>query len=397
MMSMSELNTNMETNKEQLYMELYKKHSKLAWYASERASATLHKAWEKCYALALMAAPLPECEANINELFYACDKRIKRIFPESVNIAYACSEQFAPFCGVSVFSLIANSDKCKNYDILIMHAGNLSELNKKHLCALAAGKPNISIRIINCAQAYIVKECRLRSYFSAEVYFRCLLMTDFFAEYDRFVYLDSDTIINTDISALYNRNISGKSIAAVSDLCMQYLVNSGANLVLNGTLLSYKYYISRFLSLDNSSQYFNSGVMLMDTGKIRTDGLCSEVFAMLQSGDYYCFEQCVLNKVFKNSVERISQIWNVQDITNVYGNCNDHISENTLSHLKWCIPRYKIMHYIGPDKPWYKPDAESSRVFTAYAYGTVWFRTIIYASLADRAEEFLQHYHGRPG
>ena len=55
------------------------------------------------------------------------------------------------------------------------------------------------------------------------------------------------------------------------------------------------------------------------------------------------------------------------------------------------------MHYIGPDKPWYKPDAESSRVFTAYAYGTVWFRTIIYASLADRAEEFLQHYHGRPG
>ena len=46
MMSMSELNTNMETNKEQLYMELYKKHSKLAWYASERASATLHKAWE---------------------------------------------------------------------------------------------------------------------------------------------------------------------------------------------------------------------------------------------------------------------------------------------------------------------------------------------------------------
>ena len=78
--------------------------------------------------------------------------------------------------------------------------------------------------------------------------------------------------------------------------------------MLNGTLLSYKYYISRFLSLDNSSQYFNSGVMLMDTGKIRTDGLCSEVFAMLQSGDYYCFEQCVLNKVFKNRLYKTAKM-----------------------------------------------------------------------------------------
>lgn len=397
MMNISESNTSSEMNKEQLFIDLYKKQSKLTWYASEKASVIMHKAWEKCYALALMIAPLPECEANINELFYARDKRIKRIFPESVNIAYACSEQFAPFCGISIYSLIANSDKSVNYDIIIMHAGNVSELNKKHLCALAEGKPNISIRIIDCARAHITHEGQLRSYFSPEVYFRCLLMTEYFADYDRFLYFDADTIINTDISVLYNRNIAGNSIAAVSDMCMEYLVNSKANLVLNGTLLSYKYYISHFLNLDNASQYFNSGVMLMDINRIRTDGSYADIFTMIQSRKYYCFEQCVLNKVFKNKVKYISPIWNVQDVTNVYGNYKDYILENQLSHLKWCIPRCKIMHYIGSDKPWYKPDAESSQMFTAYASETAWFRTIIYASLADRAEEFLQHYHGRPG
>ncbi len=391
---MADTNAQQQTNREQLFIDLYKKQSKLTWYASEKASASMYKAWSRCYALALMLAPLPDCGAA-TELHYEHGQRLKRFASDSINIAYACSDLFAPFCGVSVYSLISNSDKDKNYDIIIMHAGSLSEPNKRHLCALADGKSNISIRIIDCLNSQVTSEGHLRSYFSAEVYFRCLLLTDFFCDYDRFVYLDSDTIVNTDISALFSMDMSGKAIAAVVDLCMEYLVNSGSSLVLKGTVLSYGYYLRHSLGLDDATQYFNSGVMLMDVGGIRAAGSRGDVFNMVQSGNYYCFEQCVLNSAFKNNVEYLSQVWNVQNVTNVYANYKEHMSQDTLSHLKLSIPGYKIMHYVGPNKPWYNPDAKSSSEFTAYASGTAWFRTIIYASLTDKAEEFLQSYYGR--
>lgn len=383
------------TEKEQLFIDRYKKQAKLAWYTSESESASIHQAWKKCYTLALMLSPLPECKVSIKEISYSPDRRIKRFANDSINIAYACSDEFAPFCGISVFSLIANSDSNKNYDIIIMHAGSLSQINKKHLCALAEGKQNISIRFIDCLETQLANQGSLRSYFASEVYFRCLLLTDFFDDYDRFVYIDSDTVINTDISALFEHNMSGKPISAVKDLCMEYLVNSGSNLVLKGTVLSYNYYLKNLLKLDCPSQYFNSGVMLMDIKQLRSMQCYEEICKMIHSGSYYCFDQCVFNYVFKGKVDYLSHIWNVQNITNVYGNYDQYVSEETLSHLLWCIPRYKIMHFIGPRKPWYKPDHKSSDIFIAYASQTVWFRPIIYAALADKAEDYLQAYKNK--
>lgn len=374
---------------EQIFLDLYKKQSKLTWYTSEKASAAKYQSWNRCYSLALMIAPLPECKKEVAELPYSQDKCLERFTDDSINIAYACSDQFAPFCGVSVYSLISNASNDKNYDILIMHSASLSEINKKHLCALADGKPNISIRIIDCSRSQLTNEGLVRSYYSSEVYYRCLLLTDFFSNYDRFLYLDSDTVVNADVSELFKRNMSGKPIAAATDQCMEYLVNSESNLVINGTVLSYRYYIKNFLKIDNPLQYFNSGVMLLDIKKLRQQNSYRDISMMVRSGKYYCFEQCVFNYLFHNHVDHLPLIWNVQNVTNVYSNYRDYISEKTISHLKWCIPRYKIMHYIGSEKPWFRPDDKNSVAFTTYASGTPWFKTLIYASLTDKAEEFL--------
>lgn len=386
---------NKPEGREQLFIDMYKKQAKIAWHINEKASAIRQQGWNRCYALALMVDELEPCKTKVKELSYSSEKPLRRFRENSINVAYACSDSFAPFCGVSVFSLISGSDPQKNYDILIMHSGNLSEINKKHLCALADGRRNISIRIIDCSATQIATDGKLRGYFSSEVYFRCLLMTGFFSEYDRFVYLDSDTVINCDIASLYHRNMNGKPISAANDVCMEYLSNSGNNLVLNGTCISYSYYLKNMLELSNPSRYFNTGVMQMDVQHLRKTDCFDKMLKMIQSGAYYCFEQCVFNAVFKDNINYLPLVWNVQNVEGIYGNSREFVSEKTLSYIKWCIPRYKVMHFVGPDKPWYKPDDKDSAVFVAYASQTAWFRPMIYAALTDKAEEFLQKYSNK--
>jgi len=171
-----------------------------------------------------------------------------------------------------------------------------------------------------------------------------------------------------------------------------FFVNSNSNLVLNGTSLTYRYYLENMLKLKGTDAYFNTGVLVMDLKKLRELDCFKTIADMIAGKQYYCFEQCIFNTLFKDKVHYLSMYWNVQNGYNVYGNFADFAGEKTKGSLKWSIPRYKIMHYVGLKKPWKYPDEPFAAPFLKYASKTPWFKNLIYAALADKAPEFLKKY-----
>ncbi len=366
----------------------------MAWYANETNSKLKHEAWERCYKLACMyRLPKENTEIKSVEYFYSKNLRFPKKFDESIDVAYTCSDSFAPICGISVASLIENSNDNQKYDIIVLHCGGISELNKNLISSLAIGRSNISIRFVNCSNEHI-GDVSLRGYHTKESYLRSILLTDYFSLFDKILYLDSDTIINSDVDALYSINLGSNVLAAAKDVFMEYLVNANRSVMVNGTLLSYRYYLKEILKLKNNFDYFNSGVLVMNLKELRNLNCFNRVCEMLSENVYNCFEQCVFNKLFQGRVHFIPLIWNLQDGYEVLGQYEKFASENTKKYLKWSIPRYKIKHYLGGSKkPWYYPTHEFAAPFIKYASKTPWFEALIYAALANEAPEFIEKYN----
>ena len=74
-------------------------------------------------------------------------KKLQKAFETSVNICFVSDEKYAkPLC-TSLYSLLYNRDKTRNYDILILQDDIPGEAQEQ-IHALGKDEPGVSIRFI---------------------------------------------------------------------------------------------------------------------------------------------------------------------------------------------------------------------------------------------------------
>lgn len=117
---------------------------------------------------------------------------------------------------------------------------------------------------------------------------------------ERLLYLDVDTIVQDDISKLWNTPLDGYTIGAILDVAKT--VDSEW-----GGIANYKE-----LGLDPKTKYFNSGVLLMDLNKWRSQRISDQIIEVL--GKYKAYvklaDQYGFNVVFANKWKEIDPKWN---------------------------------------------------------------------------------------
>ena len=75
-------------------------------------------------------------------------KKLQKAFETSVNICFVSDEKYAkPLC-TSLYSLLYNRDRTRNYDILILQDDIPGEAQEQ-IHALGKDEPGVSIRFIN--------------------------------------------------------------------------------------------------------------------------------------------------------------------------------------------------------------------------------------------------------
>ncbi|MBO7394235.1 MAG: glycosyltransferase family 8 protein, partial [Abditibacteriota bacterium] len=126
-------------------------------------------------------------------------------------------------------------------------------------------------------------------YYSKTTYYR-LYIAELYPEYNKVIYIDSDTVVQGDISELYNTDVSDYPIGAVRDRFMEA-----------------KYY--RRYNIPKGTPVFNAGIMLINLANWRETGLHKK--ALDYSAETGLNDQISLNTLLRGNWLPLDYRWNM--------------------------------------------------------------------------------------
>jgi lipopolysaccharide biosynthesis glycosyltransferase len=143
----------------------------------------------------------------------------------------------------------------------------------------------------------------------------------------RLLYLDVDTLVVGSLLELYRANLDGATVGAVMEAEMPLRPEIG---------------------IDQSEQYFNAGVLLMDMAKWRSQRITERALEVIatQPEKLQYHDQDALNIVFKNRWHRLGSRFNLMKAYIPY--------DLPKRHYKEFIAYKVIIHYNGRNKPWHR-------------------------------------------
>ena len=258
---------------------------------------------------------------------------------QTIHIFFACDDNFVKFTHVSVVSMIENAAKNRQYHIHVLHT-DIAEQTQEALLKLQNENFTISFDHVGAYLDSVKGQMPLRDYYSKTTYYR-LFIAEMYPTLQKAIYIDSDTVITGDISALYDEDVSDFALGACHE---QVMVQTDI----------YGRYVEECLGIDRH-QYFNAGVLLINCRYFREAGVLGEFmrllgvyhFAVTQDEDY-------LNVICQGRVKFLPQRWN----TEVYGEILDAPEDIC------------VRHYIMVSKPWHYSDCRMGEVFWHYAAKT---------------------------
>ncbi len=257
----------------------------------------------------------------------------------NIPIFYACDERFLKFTIVSMHSLIANASKDRDYTIYILHT-DISEEAQKQTKSLEQDNVRIVYTDVSKHLGDIGSDLPIRDYYSKTTYFR-LFIAEMFPALDKAIYIDSDTIVQGDISELYDIAPGDRWLGACHEQAMVQIDHYGT-------------YVEQVVGVSRHN-YFNAGVLLINCRKFRETKLLKRFLDKLAEYDFVVTQdEDYLNLICKDHILWLDQRWN----TEVY--CD----------FPYPIEEAKILHYIMVSKPWHYKDCTGGDIFWKYAAET---------------------------
>ncbi|MCR5688230.1 MAG: glycosyltransferase family 8 protein [Lachnospiraceae bacterium] len=214
---------------------------------------------------------------------------------DEINVIYQFNEKYVPFAGVSITSLLINNSKTHRICLHILGEG-LSERSEE-LLAKTAERYGASIDF--AATDDLISEFRdlgMIPYRGAySVYLRLFFTRLYDFSGKRVLYLDADTVVDGDIGQLLSYDMGGRSIG----------------MVLESITDDYKVMIG----MDGDSEYFNSGVILYDTGRWQEMRYTEKLLDHIQNvRSSYIGDQDLINLVCEGDICRLPLEYNFQPL-----------------------------------------------------------------------------------
>ena len=264
-----------------------------------------------------------------------------------IPIFYACDDNFLKFTVVSIRSIIDNASKDYKYRFYILHSG-ISEDNKAIAYELADGDNEIIFTDVADYLYTISDKLPIRDYYSKTTYYR-LFIAEMFPEYDKAIYIDSDTIVLGDMSELYGTDIGDNYLGACHEQAMIQVDEFG-------TYAESVVGVSRY-------NFFNAGVLLINCDQFRLHFVLDKFVRYLHEYNFVVTQdEDYLNLICKDHIYWLDGRWN----TEVFGEIGYDIGEA------------KVIHYIMTSKPWHYADCRYGEFFWDYAK-----RTGVYGEIAE--------------
>ncbi len=263
-----------------------------------------------------------------------------------VPIFYACDDAFVKFTVISMHSMIKNASREHRYVLHILYT-EISDEMKAVVNELADECFEIRFVDVTPYLRSISDKLPLRDYYSKTTYYR-LFIAEMFPEYNKAIYIDSDTVVRGDISKVFFTEINDAYLGACHELVMVQTPQYGT-------------YVEKVVGVSRYN-FFNAGLMLINCEQFRLHFVLDKFIDYL---NYYNFvvtqDEDYLNLICKDHVYWLDQRWN----TETYGT------------VDYPVEQAEMIHYIMTNKPWHYKDCMYGEFFWEYAKQTAVYKDVL--------------------
>lgn len=253
--------------------------------------------------------------------------------PRAVNIVYMADARYLPYVMVSLESAIASKNKGTQYHVHII-AKDFAPEDTAKIRKMA--QDDVTIELYPAREPKL-DYARLGRFSSFKISLQKLFIADYLPSLGKVLYLDADTLVQADLSEVYETDLRGKYAAAVKDGLMYQFPGHVADMDFGGREF-----------------YFNSGVMLLNLAQVRKDDIMRRAVIYFNTHNEVFGDQDVLNVVFGSKVVPLSYRYNCnstffeeKDAAFLSKFFNETVPQNP----REVYDSAAILHFAG-HKPW---------------------------------------------
>lgn len=242
-----------------------------------------------------------------------------------LHIVFAPDNNYVDYCCIAIKSIEENYIDDAIVCIYILNL-ELTEFNKSKLNRTVEKNDKFRITYVEIQNNSIIRKFNTHSHFTTAMYYRILIPNLLNENISKVIYLDCDILVRKNIAELWNIEINDYALGAISTVDFNNCDNLG---------------------IDEKYGYFNSGVLVINLNKWRTENYISKTldYLLYNSTKLKLPDQDALNFILCKDWVEIPLKWNVR--TTLYN--SDKVGSDDLQYLH----DPAIVHYTTYSKPWH--------------------------------------------
>lgn len=281
----------------------------------------------------------------------------------NVLISFSSNDNYIPYVSVMMQSIMENAQSRRKYEFHIMH----TDIKKETMNALQkqiSSFSHFSVSFIDMSSYVENNNFFTSRHITVEAYFR-LFIPYLFPNIKKIIYLDGDMVCNTDISQLFDMDISDFLVAGVRDTAVSWFFQpKKLQDAYNRNIYEY------MLSMENPSDYINSGMLLINCEKFREIYSEKDVINTIFSREWQVHDQDVINFLVKDKILYLDYEWDFMP----NGDWAKYLPQDLKIKYIEAEKKPKIIHYKPYSYWWYIPKFE---LFWKYATRTPFVEKIV--------------------
>ena len=277
----------------------------------------------------------------------------------TIPVVFAADNNYVPMLTTTVYSMLANASKRYFYDVVVLQNG-ISADNQRIMREFLEASGKASVRFAEVGS--LVDKYHLstnNAHIGVETYYRFLIQ-EIMPWYDKVLYLDSDLIVEGDVSQLFETDLGSNLLAAAHDVDFlgNLNMNDGARLKYNATTLH----------MADPYGYFQAGVLVLNTAEMRKLHTMQEWLELASNDKLIYNDQDVLNVACEGRVTYLDWGWNVMhDCGGRVANVFSFAPADAFNGYNASRSHPRIVHYAGFEKPWKFPTCDFAALYWKYA------------------------------
>ena len=259
------------------------------------------------------------------------EKKFHSYNGKDIHICFGTDNNYMKHTTTAIASILKNACPYDKYYLYIL-SSNLNSKNKKLVQKVKKIK-DCNIQYLDIDENKLAPFQAVKSYphLNLSTYNR-LMIPELLPQLNKVIYFDSDAIAVDDIAELYNIDIGEAYFAGIKDPFSDK----------NAERIGY-----------TQAPYINAGITVFNCKQLRKNNYFNKVLSAvnLLKDKALCADQDFINYCFHKNFKIIPQKWNVFIPFNIQRYKMEEPKDSDYIESK---NHSKIIHFVGPDKPWNK-------------------------------------------